>query len=67
MSILNETQTEIEKRLLEIEKGLPPQYVLSLLCRNIENDNAHILLTKDNPDQIIKTVEKLKQDGEKAG
>lgn len=58
-----ELQIECEAHLAIIEKLFKPHCKLTLLMRNPEVADGDMLLTRDDLDAVIASIEKLKGEG----
>lgn len=55
---LYELQVAIEEHLSRIEKIFKPHIRLTLIARDPTNDDADVLLTKDDLGHVIKVIER---------
>lgn len=58
MGLSNELQREIEVHLERLEELFKPEVRLSFIARLPENNEADILLTRDDPKEVIKLIER---------
>lgn len=67
MNVLDLIRLKIADHLCAIERLLPAEYSLTCFARHRKNDQAHIMVSTDTPEELAAAIEQLQCDEERKG